>query len=136
MIVVDGLGRIGPAEAEMAGVEAQAEERGIDRLEDPRDLVGGLDVRPGVGMEDRLEALAPAQLGGPVEVVDQGLEAGLGQPGLGMVLDPARERPPVGLVEVIGQDGERSGIPPARRPGSGAAPRAARPGPRRPSRPG
>ena len=106
-VVDDRPRRVGPAEPEVAGVEAQADERRIHPVHDPGDLVGRLDVRPGVRMEDRLEPLLAADLGGAMEVVDERLEPLGRQPGLGVVRDPARPAQPIRLVEVVGQDGER-----------------------------
>ena len=110
VVVVDGLGRIGPAVAEVAGVEAQAEQRRVDPVHDPGDLVGGLDVRPGVGMEDRLEALGPADLGGAMEVVDRGVwkRASDSHVSGWLAIRPEIARR-IGLVEVIRQDRERGG---------------------------
>src|SRR3990170_184950 len=86
-VVVDRLHRVRTPEAEVAGVEAESEERGIQPVHHPGDLVGRLDVRASVGMDHDLEALRPADLGRAVEVGHERLEAIGGQPGLGMLGD-------------------------------------------------
>ena len=68
VVVVHRLGRVGPAEPEMPGVQAQPEQRRVDPVHDPGDLVGGFDVGAGVRVEDDLEAVVAADLGRAVEV--------------------------------------------------------------------
>src|SRR5438093_1265682 len=110
-VIASGGGWVRAAEPEVAGVEAQPDQRRIERLHGAGDLVRGLEIRPGVGVNDRFEALGPAQFRSPVEVVDQRREAGGREPGLRVLRDPSRERAAVGLVELIGEDrvGDGSG---------------------------
>jgi len=59
-------------------------------------------------MENGLEAEGSAELRGVMQVVDERLESGGRQPRLGVIVDPTGELLAVGLVEMVGEDGERS----------------------------
>ena len=71
------------------------------------DVVVGLDIGARVRVDDRLEAFGPADVGRPVDVVDQQPKPVRRQPGFGVVRDSTGEGLPHGLVEVVGEDRER-----------------------------
>ena len=58
-------------------------------------------------MEHRLQAGSAADLGGPVDVGHEGLEASNREPRLRMLLGPAGHREPVRFHGLVGKDGER-----------------------------
>ena len=90
----------------MPRVKAEPDERGVDPAHQLVDLVRRLDVRAGMRMEDRLQALATADLGGRVEVVDEPRPAMGVQLGLGMALDAARVGDPRRLVDALAEHRE------------------------------
>jgi ABC-type molybdate transport system permease subunit len=106
-VVPHSLGGIEAAVSEVTGIQAQADQRSVEALQQPLDLAGRLEVRPGMGVDDRLEPLLEAQLPCPLQRIHHRREANHRQPRLGVVADGARPPQSIRLVDGLAQDRER-----------------------------
>ncbi len=84
---VQQLERVPAAERRVAGVEAEAEQRSIEPLDEPLDLARRLDVCAGVVVERGRKAALAAVLGGAMRALLQQREPLVVEPGLGVLLD-------------------------------------------------
>ncbi len=111
---VQQLERVSATECRVAGIEAEAEQRSIEPLDEPLDLAGRLDVRAGVVVERRGEAAFAALLGRAVRALEEQCESLVVEPGLGVLLDPPGEGQALGLAERVRDQDRRPGIASAR----------------------